>query len=196
MEEKVSRVDGPRAAAHILREISVLVEQYGVDMPRVQFGQYNSDEVSFNLSAYHIQYDYSIPAAERPGRMALQVENQIALITGFWDGLDSPLDWTANDPSKSEHDREYFHLTATYRGVVIRLTCQRSHIGEFVEQIESGPQHIERDGEVQLVRQSVTVWRPNISIGRRATSQAYALEAKPLVLALTEQALTIRLDTI
>ena len=187
MEKKVSRVDGPRNAAHILREVSVLVEQYGVDFPRVEFGAYDGDKLVFSVSDYRIQYDYSLPAEERKAKVALSVENTIATITEFWDALDGPLDWVANDPSESSHFREYFYLTGVYRGAEIRMVCKREQIGEFVEQIESGPQHTEyADGAIQLIRQSVTVWKPNITIGRRATHQAYELEAKPLVLALTE----------
>lgn len=186
-EKEKTRVHGPRNAAHILREISVLVEQHGIDFPRIEFGGYNSDHVVFHLSAYHITYDYSTPASERKRAAALAIENEIVKLTEFWDALDGPLDWVANDPSESDHDRTYFRLTAIYRGVELQMFCQRDHIGEFVEQIESGPQHTEyADGAVQLVRQQVTVWKPNITIGRRATHQAYELESKPLVLALTE----------
>lgn len=184
-EKPKTRVAGPRNAAHILREISVLVEQHGVEFPRIEFGGYNSDHVVFHLSAYHITYDYSVPEHVRKRAGALHIENEIAKLTEFWDGLDGPLEWVSNDPSEP-HQKDYFRLAALYRGCKIELWCNRSDIGEFVEQIESGPQLTRRGGEVQLVRQQVTVWKPNITIGRRATPQ-YELEAKPLVLALTEQ---------
>lgn len=184
-EDKKPRIDGPRTAAHILREISVLVEQHGIRFPRVSFGAYDGDNVSFYI---HGTTDYGLPYSDKEGRAnseQLDMENQFNFLTEFWDSLDGPLKWVANDPSEP-HQKDYFRLTALYRGAGLELWCSRSDIGEFVEQIESGPQHTEyADGAVQLVRQQVTVWKPNISIGRRATP-AYELEAAPLVLALTE----------
>jgi hypothetical protein len=183
-EDKTPRVAGPRNAAHILREVSVLVEQHGVKFPRVQFGSYDGDQVSHYV---HGATDYGLPYSDKEGRKRsaqLDIENQFNTITEFWDSLDGPLEWVANDPS-AEHQKDYFRLAALYRGARIELWCSRSDIGEFVEQIESGPQVMTDGDTVQLVRQQVTVWKPNISIGRRATPQ-YELEAKPLVLALTE----------
>lgn len=183
-EKQVPRVAGPRNAAHILREISVMVEQHGIDMPRVQFGSYDGDSISHYI---HGAYDYGLPYSDKEGRAnskRLDMENQFNKLTELWDALDGPLEWVSNDPSEP-HQKEYFRLAALYRGAKIELWCSRSDIGEFVEQIESGPQLTQRDGEVQLVRQQVTVWKPNITIGRKATPQ-YELEAKPLVLALTE----------
>lgn len=183
-ENKTPRVDGPRNAAHILREISVLVEQHDVSFPRVSFGAYDGDSVSHYV---HGTTDYNISYSDPEGRKRskqLDIENQFNKLTEFWDSLDGPLDWVANDPS-AEHQKDYFRLAALYRGAKIELWCSRTDIGEFVEQIESGPQVMEQDGAIQLVRQQVTVWKPNISIGRRA-AKAYELESRPLVLALTE----------
>lgn len=184
-EKPVPRVHGPRNAAYILREISVMVEQHGIGMPRVQFGAYDGDQVSHYI---HGVTDYGLPYTDTEGRAAskrLDMENQFNRLTELWDALDGPLDWVSNDPSEP-HQRDYFRLAALYRGCRIELWCSRADIGEFVEQIESGPHLTRRGGEVQLVRQQVTVWKPNITIGRRAVPQ-YELEARPLVLALTEQ---------
>lgn len=181
-EDKHPRVAGPRNAAHILREISVLVEQHDVKFPRVQFGSYDGDLVSHYV---HGCVDYTVPYSDPVGRKRsaqLDIENQFNFLIEFWDSLDGPLEWVANDPS-AEHQKDYFRLAALYRGARIELWCSRADIGEFVEQIESGPQVITDGDTVQLVRQSATVWKPNINLNRRATP-AYALESAPLVLAV------------
>jgi hypothetical protein len=181
-KNQLPRIDGPRTAAHILREISVLIEQHGISFPRVSFGAYDGDTVSFYI---HGTTDHNVPYSDKEGRKRskqLDIENQFNQLAEFWDALDGPLEWVANDPS-AEHQKDYFRLSALYRGAKLELWCTRSDIGEFVEQVESGPQVLTDGDTVQLVRQQVTVWKPNISIGRRATP-AYELEAAPLVLAV------------
>jgi hypothetical protein len=174
-EEKKPTVDGPRNAAHILREIAVLVEQHGVSMPRVQFNAYDGDRISFYI---HGTTDYSISYGNTAGRKESKradIERQYNLLTQFWDGQDGPLEWVANDPSATGHDRDYFRLTTLYRGAAIELWSSRTDVGEKVAVIESGPSITEADGAVRLIRQQATMWRPNVKLAALATP-AYELE--------------------
>lgn len=176
-EDKKPRIDGPRTAAHILREISVLVEQHGVSFPRVSFGAYDGDHISFYV---HDTVDYTIPYTDPEGRKASKlrgIERKFNMLTAFWDSLDGPLDWVANDPSASSHDRDYFRVRALYRGAMIELWSSREDVGEKVSVVESGPAITEANGAVRLIRQEATMWRPNITLAALATP-AYELEPK------------------
>lgn len=173
---------GFRNALMIIRDVAELLERDpGFPRPKVtfDFGKDLTGEVYFHLAAYN--YDYNLSAEQRKEQVRLRIETQINTVI---DTFGPELDWVSNDPSESTYDKSYFTLSAEWQpGVTVKMLTNRDAIGEMVDTIESGPQVLEQGGTVQLVRQTATVWQPNISIGRRATP-AYELEAKPLVLAV------------
>ena len=175
---------GFRNAIEVLREVAALNERNpALPTPRVIIDGNSKDgqkvEVYFYISSYC--YEYHLTEAQRKEQVRLEIENTINTVV---EAFGPDLDWVSNDPSESTHDKAHFTLAAEWRpGVTVRMLTQRDKIGEMVDTIDSGPQVITDGDTVQLVRQTATVWKPNISIGRRATP-AYELEAAPLVLAV------------
>jgi hypothetical protein len=164
-----ARVDGLRNAALLIREAAEFTEKHpDMSAPRISFNAYEDDGLS-----YHV-YAYGLGAAD-------QIAAQMRTIQDFYPGLE----WTANDPSKSEHDRQMLYLRARHRGAVITIFTSRDKIGEFVNVIEAGPQVIEsEDGTMQAIRQTVTVWKPNPALAALARP-GFELGAAPSVKALS-----------
>lgn len=183
-ETPTTALAGFRNAIMIMRDVAELLEKNPeFSKPKVTFdyGKELTGEVYFHLSSYH--YDYNLSTSERKEQARLKVET---LINQVIDTFGPELEWVSNDPSESSFNKSYFTLEAQWKpGVIVKMLTSRDAIGEMVDVVESGPQVLEQGGTVQLVRQTATIWKPNITIGRRATPQ-YELEAKPLVLALTE----------
>lgn len=182
MTEQTEALPGYRNALMLLREVAGFTERNPeFPRPRLTFssGSELKAEVYFHLS--HYCHDYKLTADQRKEQVRLALENKINLII---DTFGAELDWVANDPSEDSFAKSYFKLAAQWKpGVTVEMMMSRSDIGEMVDTMESGPQVIEGDGVVQLIRQTATVWKPNITIGRRSTP-AYELESKPLVLAV------------
>lgn len=175
---------GYRTAIMVLREVATLTERSPEFVkPKVTFehGKDLTGEVFFNVNTY--VYDWQLSEAQRKEKVRLAVETRINTIIEHF-GPD--LEWVSNDPSENSFNKNYFTLETEWQpGVKVRIMCSRDAIGEMVDVVESGPQVLEQGGTVQLVRQTATIWKPNITIGRRATP-AYELEAKPLVLAVEQ----------
>jgi hypothetical protein len=168
-----------------LRSVAEMAEKMpDVPLPDIEFKPNKKDgtvkgALKFNVWGSSVSYYGDGSYAERK---RLGIENTINAIV---DAYGPDLAWVANDPSEDGYAKSYFQLKAEWHGMEIEICTLRSDVGEDVTVIESGPQVITDGDTIQLVRQSATVWKPNISIGRRATP-AYELEPKPLVLALTE----------
>lgn len=184
--KELSRVDGPRNMVHILREVATLQERNPkIGGPIIRFNSYESDGVRWSVSFY--SSDWSLSDEERKEQQRLGIEGKFNAIIDGLDDLVGPLEWTANDPSDPDDTlaKNYFILTALYRGCEFSIMTSRENVGEEVAVIESGPQVIEgADGYVQTVRQQATIWRPNIQLGRRASAKAWELESKPVALAV------------
>ncbi|UOK18404.1 hypothetical protein SEA_BRUHMOMENT_88 [Arthrobacter phage BruhMoment] len=186
MSETTKRIDGPRNATLILREVATLMERNpGMKFPSISFGSYGDDTVRFHVHHYP---DWRTPQDQRERETLLKIETTFATVMEHFDAAFGDLEWVANDPSDDTNgmNKNYFILTAEVRGALIQLLCNRSDVGETVDVMHSGPQVIEENGYVQAVRQTATIWKPNISLGRRATAREWELESKPVVLALTE----------
>ena len=180
---------GFRQAVMVLRDAAELAEKHpALPFPDVKFGkrtvaggQELAGEVMFHVWG---KEDYGIyDRARREEAKRLEIEHTITTIMEVFDA--EGLEWVANDPSDGDYNKDYFILTAKRGEVQIKILTYRSNVGEFVDTVESGPQVIDDGETVQLVRQSVTVWKPNLNLSRRAV-KGYELEAKPLVLALTQ----------
>lgn len=174
---------GFRNAIEVLREVAALNER-NPDSP-VPIVTISGDkdglkaEVYFHISSYN--YDYNLTPDQRKEQARLKIETMINTIV---DTFGPDLDWVSNDPSESSYDKSYFTLQAEWKpGVTVKMLTQRDKIGEMVDTVDSGPQVLTDGDTVQMVRQTATIWKPNITIGRRATP-AYELEAAPLVLAV------------
>jgi len=163
-----ARVDGFRNATWLVREAAEFTEKHpDMSAPRIAFNAYENDGLSYHVHGYG-------------HGAATQIEEQIRTIMEFY----PELEWTANDPSKSDHDRDYLYLRAPHRGAVITIFTTRSAIGEFVNVIEAGPQVIEsEDGTMQAIRQTVTVWKPHPQL-KSLARPGFELEAAPSIKAL------------
>ena len=183
----MEQLAGFRSALMIFREVAEINEKNpGIPQPSVEFAPVKDDGV-VSIAGKVRFHVWGTSTYGTPGnglsyaeRKRLSIETAINAIV---DAYGPELDWVANDPSADGYNKAYFQLTAEWHGAKVEIVTMRSDVGEEVTVIESGPQVI-TDGEtVQLVRQSATVWKPNISIGRRATP-AYELEPAPLTLAV------------
>lgn len=175
---------GFRNALMVFRDIAEIAEKHpALPLPVIEFKPNKKDGTTtitgsvrfhaWGTASYHGTGSYA-------DRKRLSIENDINAIV---DALGEGLEWVANDPSEDGYHKSYFQLAATWHGVQVEIVTMRSDVGEEVTVISSGPQVLTDGDTVQLVRQTATVWQPNISIGRRATP-AYELEAAPLVLAV------------
>lgn len=177
-EELKARVDGPRNAAHILSEVAALMEQHPeIEMPRISFACYDEDAITFHL---HNVTDYSLPykGDARKEATLRTMERQFQIVMDWFPGV---AEWVANDPSDDKpgtayaFHRDYYILTGKYRGALIKIMCSREAVGEKVSVIESGPSITKVDGAVRSIRQTATMWRPNITLSKLSTP-AYELE--------------------
>ena len=185
----MEQLAGFRNALMVLREVAEINEKNpGIPQPDVEFKPVKekgavvalTGKVRFHVWGSAVSYGYGERGETYTERKRLSIENGINAIV---DAYGPELEWVANDPSDGGYNQSYFQLTATWHGMDIEVVTLRSDVGEEITVIESGPQVLTDGDTVQLVRQSATVWKPNISIGRRATP-AYELEAAPLVLAV------------
>lgn len=178
---------GFRNALMVFRDVAEIIEKNpGIPQPTIEFAPKKEDGTVAIAGKIKFQawgnatYGYGDRAKSYAERKRLSIETVINAIV---DAYGPELEWVANDPSGSGYDKDYFQLTAQWHGMLVTIVTMRSDVGEEVTVIESGPQVITDGDTVQLVRQSATVWKPNISIGRRATP-AYELEPAPLTLAV------------
>lgn len=184
----MEQLAGFRNALIVLREVAALAEQMpGTPLPEITFKPKPKEgvvtgELKFHVWGSSVSYYGAGNSTSYADRKRLAIEIAINAIV---DAYGPDLEWVANDPSDGEYGKSYFTLSTVWHGMDLNITTMRSDVGEEVTTIDSGPQVLTDGDTVQLVRQTATVWKPNISIGRRATP-AYELEAKPLVLALTE----------
>lgn len=179
----MSNLPGYRNAIMVLRALAEMVEKDpAFTVPTVTLNPHPSvhDNLSFTVSEYSL--DYTLPHHEREEARIRSIENKFHKIM---DALGPDVEWVTNDPSSGEYyDKTYFQLKGEWMGMVATISCDRTHIGEFVTVIDSGPQVLhELDGSVQAVRQNVTIWKPNISLARRSVP-AYEIESTPLALAI------------
>lgn len=179
---------GFRSALMVFREVAEIIEKNpGIPAPSIEFAPVKKEgelagitgKIKFHAWGSGTSYSYAAGGTYAE-RKRLAIENEINAIV---DAYGPELAWVANDPSGSGYDKDYFELSAEWHGMRVTVVTMRSDVGEEITVIESGPQVITDGDTVQLVRQSATVWKPNISIGRRATP-AYELEPAPLVLAV------------
>lgn len=180
----MEQLAGFRNALMVLREVAALAEQHpGTPLPDITFKPKDGavkGELKFHVWGSGVSYYDGGDGMTYGERKRLAIENAINAIV---DAYGHDLEWVANDPSDGDYAKSYFVLSTVWHGMEVNITTMRSDVGEEVTVIESGPQVLTDGDTVQLVRQTATVWKPNISIGRRATP-AYELEAKPLVLAV------------
>lgn len=182
MSEQTETLAGFRNVIMVLREVAELAEKRpGIPLPTVTFIPDRKKGTVTARLKWHMWGDaVSYSGGSYAERKRLSIENDINVVV---DAYGPELAWVANDPSDGEYNKDYFVLKAERDGVQLEIVTMRSDVGEQVTVIESGPQVINDGDTVQLVRQSATVWQPNITIGRRATP-AYELESAPLVLAV------------
>lgn len=184
MSEITNKVDGYRNAAYILREVAALAERNpGLPQAMVSFGSYGSDFIHYFIQG---EDDWHLPNEERKALKLETIEAQYALIMGHFDGIDGALDWVANDPSEDEYTaRNYFVLTAVFRGAEIRVKAERSAVGEEVKVVQAGPQFTElEDGTIRALKQEAVVWKPTIKLSALARP-GFELDAAPLIKELT-----------
>jgi hypothetical protein len=184
-EETKNHVDGYRNAALICREVATLAERHP-ELPKatVTFGSYSSDFVQYFVQAKSEEgtYPWMMSAEEK----LASIEAQYETIMNHFDGLDGTLDWVANDPADDEYTaRNYFILTALYRGAEIKVKADRSDVGEEVKVVQAGPQYAElEDGSVRALKQEAVVWKPTIRLSALARP-GYDLGAAPMFKELT-----------
>lgn len=180
MSAEKARATGWRQAIMLMHKVAELTEKHPeIGAPRISFGGYEDDAISYTLHGFDDYYDYSKSMRERNDARRLGIENQFNLLTQWW-GED--LEWVTNSPlpksdepyTRSFH-RDTFILSTTVSGVEVRILTQREYIGERVQSLDSGPVIDELyDGSMQAVRTHVTTWRPNIHLTALA-QPGYAL---------------------
>lgn len=167
MSEEKNKVVGYRNAAFLVRVAAELCETHPhIDPPGVAIGQYGSDHIRFHCYGYKATYDYTLPAHQREDAKRALIESQFNLIIEYFTAEFGELEWVANNPAADDSmSKNYFILTAVWRGMEIQLLAQRSDVGEEVGEKESGPQITQTDqGYMQAVSTKVTVWKPNIHL--------------------------------
>jgi hypothetical protein len=183
-EETTHKVDGYRNAAYILREVATLAER-NPDVPKamVSFGSYGSDFVHYFAQG---EDNWRLPEAERAALKLETIEAQFALIMDHFDGIDGDLDWVANEPSEDDYTaRNYFVLTAVFRGAEVRVKAERSAVGEEVKVVQAGPQFVElEDGSIRALKQEAVMWTPTINLSRKSRP-GFELNAAPQIKELT-----------
>lgn len=189
MTEEKARVAGWRQAIMLMRRVAELTEKHPeIGAPRITFGSYEDDSISYTLHGYDAYYDYTKSRSERDGARRLFIEGQFNLLTQWW-GED--LEWVTNSPLPAEngeylrsYHRDTFILSTTVSGVKIKLHTQREYIGEKVQSLDSGPNISDMgDGTMQAVRTHVTTWQPNIhltALARPGFELAGAAQAREL----------------
>jgi len=187
MSETINHVDGYRNAAYILSEIATLAER-NPTLPKatVTFGSYGSDYVQYFVQGKQDRDYWLLDEQERKAQTLETIEAQYATIMGHFDGIDGALDWVANDPSDDEYTaRNYFVLTAVFRGAEIRVKATRSDVGEEVKVVQAGPQFAElEDGTVRALKQEAVMWKPTINLSAKSRP-GFELDAAPRIKELT-----------
>lgn len=183
-DETTNKVDGYRNAAYILREVATLAER-NPDLPKamVTFGSYGSDYLQYFVQG---EDNWRLPEDERKALKLETIESQYGIIMGHFDGIDGALDWVANDPSEDDYTaRNYFILTAVFRGAEIRVKASRSDVGEEVKVVQAGPQFAElEDGTIRALKQEAVMWRPTINLSAKSRP-GFELDAAPRIKELT-----------
>lgn len=180
MTEQTETLAGYRNLIMVLREVAGIIERNpGTPQPQVAVAP-GKGGLTAKLR-FHVWGFAGTGTGTYEERKLASIERDINDLVAAY-GPD--LEWTANDPSESSYDKDYFQLRATARpGVVIEVVAMRSDIGEMVTTVESGPAVTQVDGAVRAVRQTTTMWRPNVNLTALATP-AYELEAPVQLLEL------------
>lgn len=184
-EETKHHVTGYRNAALILRDVAELAERQP-DLPkaRVTFGSYESDNITYFV---HGAEDYTIYDREERERANREnIERDFEAIMSHFDSLEGISEWTANDPANDDYNsRQYFILTALYRGAEVIVKASRSDVGEEVKVVQAGPQYTElEDGTIRALKQEAVVWKPTIRLSALARP-GFELDAAPRIKELT-----------
>ncbi|QWY82815.1 hypothetical protein PP641_gp075 [Arthrobacter phage SilentRX] len=160
-------LNGYRNGIMVMRRIAELLEKHpDVEIPRVKFDSRHVEgetkvtcEVLFHVFG---KPDYKLYYAEREESVRLDIERRMQQLIA---ALGPDAEWTANDPSsESSYDRNYFILTAELDGCEVKLLTDRSAVGEEVTVADAGPDVTEVDGAIRVIRQTATMWRPNITL--------------------------------
>jgi hypothetical protein len=178
---------GPRNAAYIFREVATLAERHP-DLPKAMssFGSYGPDFIHYFVQGTEPANYWTMVEEERKAHKLEMIESQYGIIMGHFDGIDGPLDWVANDPSEDDYTaRNYFVLTALFRGAEVRIKAERSAVGEEVKVVQAGPQYTElEDGTIRALKQEAVVWRPTINLSAKSRP-GFELDAAPQIKELT-----------
>lgn len=170
MSAEKARVGGWRQAIMLMHKVAELAEKHPeISAPRITFGGYQNDGITYTLYGFESYYDYKQSRQERADARRLLIEGQFNLLTAWW-GED--LEWVTNSPLPAEgaeytrtYHRDNFELTAVVSGVQVKIVTQREYIGEKVQSLDSGPIIDDNgDGTMQAVRTHVTTWQPNIHL--------------------------------
>lgn len=172
MNTTENKLAGFRSAIMVLREVAELMEKHpGIDAPSCQFTGGAEPKGTVKFHAFGTT-DYTLPYTRREESKRLSVETQILRIL---DAFGPEVEWVANDPSdeaQNTYDRNYYVLTAAWEDVNVVIVANRADVGEQATSISSGPQILAgEDGQVQALRQTVTVWTPNRALAARVTHQ-------------------------
>lgn len=171
---------GYRNVIMVLRDVAGIIERNpGAPKPQVAIAP-GKDGITAKLRI-HCWGSAGIGPGTYEERKRASIEAQINEAVAAY-GPD--LAWVANDPSESSYDKDYFQLRATLQpGVDIEVLTFRSDIGEMVTTVESGPAVTQADGAVRAVRQTATMWKPNVNLTALATP-VYELSAPVQLLEL------------
>lgn len=176
MTETTTELAGYRSAIMLMRKVAELAEKRP-DLPKPDIAFSHRAKGVGGVVKYHAwgtrSYDYKLGEDQRREMHRKSIEAEINGVTAMF-GPD--LQWVSNDPSESSYEKSYFTLTADWDGVKVIVMTQRNDIGEEVTELESGPAITEVDGAVRAIRQTATLWRPNVALAALATP-AYELEA-------------------
>lgn len=173
-------LNGYRNGIMVMRRIAELLEKNPqAEVPTVMFKTERSvDEegdityplvckVLFEISEHANYSIYDADERKEDVRARSEVRFQDLI-----EALGPDAEWTANDPSAADYtSKEYFILSADVDGCVIKLKCSRSDVGETISVADSGPEVTEVDGAIRVIRQTATMWRPNITLTRAAPIQ-------------------------
>lgn len=162
-------LNGYRNGIMVMRDIAEMLEKNpNLPVPNVRFNGAKREQIEcaivFNVWG---SADYNIlNRVERADFKRRSIEKDMQAIMA---ALGEGIEWTANDPSAdNDYDRSYFIMTGERDGVTVKMLCNRADVGETVTVAQAGPDVTEVDGAVRVIRQTATMWRPNITLTRAA----------------------------